>query len=149
MFTENSSDALPNAIFSGPSGFFTGGVSEFFYQLGMEPPSAEDSFCVLYKCDILTLKIERTKKGSTESVRFIRNGSRFDDLVVFDPKRMVRKERDLMIRKLYGAKMSQKQIAEIMDVTQQTVSNVCNDARCSVSHIRKEQSVGLDDVADS
>jgi hypothetical protein len=105
--------------------FFTGGVLSLFYQLGISPPAQQDVFTVRYVCDIVSVEILRRKTGSVETARFLRHGDGFDQLRPFDPKNMPKGSRNFLIRKLYASDLSQKEIADLMKVTQQTVSNVC------------------------
>ncbi len=105
--------------------FFTGGVMSLFYQLGVSPPMPQDVFSVRYLCDIVSVEITRRKTGAVETARFLRHGDGFEQLRPFDPKTMPKSSRNFLIRKLYASSLSQKEIAELMKVTQQTVSNVC------------------------
>lgn len=105
--------------------FFSGGVLSLFYQLGVSPPAPQDVFVVRYVCDIVSVEITRWKTGAVETARFLRQGEGFEQLRPFDPKSMPKGNRNFLIRKLYASDLSQKEIAELMKVTQQTVSNVC------------------------
>jgi hypothetical protein len=134
MQTEFNSARVFNMLQSAPdpdtkandiSFYFSGGVSGLFYQLGVVPPSREDNFNISYTSDIVSVRIARRGTGVVENVRFYRSGDQFEKFIIFNPKSMPRSERDRLIRKLHANNLPQKQIADLMGLTQQAVSYVC------------------------
>ncbi|MEN3069242.1 hypothetical protein [Uliginosibacterium sediminicola] len=115
----------PNAKINDINFYFSGGVTSLFYQLGVVPPSREDNFNISYNSDIVSVRIARRGTGVVENVRFYRSGDQFEKFIIFNPKSMPRSERDRLIRKLHANNLPQKQIADLMGLTQQAVSYVC------------------------
>lgn len=104
----------------------TSPVNDFFKVLGIEKITREDGFCIQYKDGILEASVTRNG-GTVESVKkHIKSGSGFSEMVVFEPNKMDKKDRDELIKKLHDKGDTQKELERKFGITQGMISRIVN-----------------------
>jgi hypothetical protein len=99
-------------------------INSLFEAIGTPPPKPNDHFNVLYDKDIFFIIIFREETGVLEKACFrcIDNEFKFKNPIRAGS--LSKQERNHIILKLRDTQFSQRQIVDIVGVTQQTVSNV-------------------------
>lgn len=103
-------------------------ICMFFKSIEMPPPNPGDKFNVFYDRDILVVAVSRQANGAVEKACFRCIDNQFQLRCPISASQMSRVERNRIILKLRNTEFSQRQIADIVGVTQQTVSNVLRGA---------------------
>jgi hypothetical protein len=99
-------------------------IHSLFESIGITPPKPGDHFNILYEKDVFFIFIIREGTGALEKACFRCVDNEFKFKNPIRAGSLSKQERNHIILKLRDTQFSQRQIADIVGVTQQTVSNV-------------------------
>lgn len=113
------------AVWQSGSGLLAENLGVLFSDLGIPPPTLEDSFEISYTCGIIEITIVRNPDGRQEKLTFYCNGPDFSALQLFHPRSIPRRQRNELIRRLHTARISQQKIAGLLGLSPQMISTIC------------------------
>lgn len=99
--------------------------------LGMDWSNPGDWLRLDCVADFYFITIVRQRTGTTERLFLRSTGSGSGEITTFDPQTLTRAARNQFIRSLHMQKVSQRQIAEMLGLTQQAISHICRSLAAS------------------
>lgn len=100
-------------------------IPSLFERLGMSAATPNDSFTINYTNNIFTVTLRRAETSSVETLRTHRNGKGFSQVTSFNPDEMSKNDRNDIVLTLRKDRIPQQQIADLLGLSQSTVSNIC------------------------
>jgi len=100
-------------------------VPALFERLGIERVTPKDKFTITYDDGLIRAVVKR-KGGKTETTTKHVTGNGFQEMSVFDPDEMSKKDRNALIRKKYKSGEAQASLAETFGLSQAMISRIVN-----------------------
>lgn len=100
-------------------------VPELFERMGIDKVSPKDKFSITYQDGLIRAVVKR-RSGKTEAATKHVKGNGFQELSIFDPSEMSKRDRNSLIRTKYKSGESQASLAETFGLSQAMISRIVN-----------------------